>query len=61
MISEIDYTCNEDYKIPFDPVNKIGISFHFFKPVGFTINNNNFFGSDREYDDLKLFQINKLF
>ena len=57
MISEIDYTCNEDYKIPFDPANKIGISFHFFKPAGFTENNYKFFGSDRDYDDLNLLNL----
>ena len=34
---DIDLTCSEDYKIPYDPSNKIAISIHYYIPVYFTV------------------------
>ena len=34
---DIDLTCSEDYKIPYDPYNRIAISIHYSVPVFFTL------------------------
>ena len=35
--NDVDLTCSEEYKIPYDPSNKIAISIHYYIPVFFTL------------------------
>ena len=59
-------TCSKYYKMPIDPYNKLAISFHYFIPDGFTLNENdlsNFhmtWGDEEDYETLiKNFDIMK--
>ena len=44
--SDIDLTCNDSYKIPNDPANKLAISIHYYLPPLFTILSSRY----QEYD-----------